>query len=879
MLTRILLLSFVLLGSALAGAKEIVPPQETQYDLQVFFDLAQSKLMGRASLPIAADGPAVFRTGLLRINTVQLDGEPIPFASDAGRLTVRAADGGALAIFYEAVFEPEQRAHAAHALPPPDSITTQEIRLTGIWYPQLSHPATYRLTAQLPIDYEAVSEGEHAERHRRGAVADFVFSSSHPTDHITLIASNRYTVLREQVDGLELMGYFFREHEQHGRNSLAIAREAIGHYERRLTLFPHRRLSIVEVSRGGIDSRPRRIALGPNQLLPSTEARAALGRAIVRQWFGHLVYAAPSESNWSEGLATYLADHYGLERDRPNWEARRAYLYDLSPDEDHGVAVPPHQLSTSPDTTAALRLRARGAMVFHMLTGLLGEEPFFVSLRDLIAWKANRPTSWEDLQRVFDRHGEHDLSRFFDQWVRRGGVPELEVSNGAVRWDQERFDVRFDVSQKGEVFSFALPVRVRAVDGREETQQILVDRETQKIAVTVDQEPATLIVDPDYDLLRRLTEAERLASETGTKQGGAAAGGARGLTLVLRGTDTPAVDLSGLRSLSEVIAAAAGKKIVYVGEQHDQFAHHRVQLQVAEGLYRRHPKLAIGMEMFQRPSQQALDDYVAGLTTEKEFLKASEYFDRWGMNYNLYKPILDFARKHRLPVVALNTPRELTRKVGRQGLAALTDEEKKRIPQELDFSDNAYRARLKTVFDRHQQGSGNFEYFHQAQILWDETMAEGIDRFLRSNPDHQMLIVVGGGHLTFGSGIPSRAFRRNGYDYAVILNDTDVEPGIADYIVYPSPMQTVSAPKLMVMLSEEGDTVRISGFPEDSVSRDAGLRVGDLLTALDNVPVTSVADIKIALFYKNPEETVRVRVQRKRFLGTSRTVEFDVTLR
>ncbi len=879
MLIPIFLLTGVLLGSTPAQAQQVVFPPAPEYALLVSFDIPRSRLMGQASLPVTAGRPLVFTTGLLQIISVQVNGERTAFRSDAGTLTVRPADTGLLTINYDGVFPPQEATPPAESSPPQNGITAEGIRLTGIWYPQVAQLARYRLTARLPDGYEAVSEGERTERHPQGAGTDFVFASSHPADRITLVASNRYIVLREQVHSLELVGYFFREHQQLGRDCLAMAKNTIARYERRLTLFPHRRLSIVEIAHPRGDSGPRRITLGANQMQSLSSADSALRRAIVRQWFGHLVYSPPLQGDWSQGLVAYLADHYGPERDRPDWESRRAYLNDLSATGDHGTDVPLHDLQKSAGTAAATLLRAKGAMVFHMLARLLGEERFFLSLRDLTVWRAYKRASWDDLHRVFERTAGQDLAGFFDQWVNGSGVPDLEISNGAVQWEGERFGVRFDVAQRGRVFSLRLPVTVGALDGTDETSRVSVNRETQQVAVSVAREPVSVIVDPDYDLARRLTDAERPAFRQETERSDPPERTQRGIKLVLRERDMHAVDLSGLQSLSEVIAAAAGKRIIYVGEQHDQFAHHRVQLQVAEGLYRRNPRLAIGMEMFQRPSQQALDDYIAGLTEEREFLKASEYFDRWGMNYNLYKPILDFARMRKLPVVALNTPREITRKVGRGGLEALTDEEKQLIPQELDFSDNEYRERLKAVFGRHQQGGGNFEYFHQAQILWDETMAEGVDRFLRSNPDYQMLVIVGGGHLAFGSGIPKRVLRRNGYDYAVILNDTDVQEGVADYIVYPAPMKTVSAPKLMVMLEEKGDAVRITGFPETSVSREAGLRTGDLLTALDDALVTSVADIKIALFYKNPEETVRVRVKRKRLLGTFRVLEFDVKLR
>ena len=325
----------------------------------------------------------------------------------------------------------------------------------------------------------------------------------------------------------------------------------------------------------------------------------------------------------------------------------------------------------------------------------------------------------------------------------------------------------------------------------------------------------------------------------------------------------PAVDVRTLKTLASIIVELAAKKIVYVGEEHDKYSHHQVQLEILRGLYQQNPKIAVGMEMFQRPFQKALDDYIEGRVDERVFLKESEYFKRWNIDYNLYKPILDFARAHRLPVIALNARQEIVSKVAKGGLESLTIEEKQQIAQDLDFSDGAYRARLREVFGAHKQSQEkDFEFFYQAQIVWDETMAESIDRFLKANPDYQIVVFTGGGHLQYGSGIPKRVFRRNHYEYSTVLNDADVKPGIADFIVFPEPAKAPTAPTLGVLLEEQKQGLRITGFTKDSIAERAGLKIGDILIALDEHPLSSSEDLRIALFYKRPGDTISLRTSR-----------------
>ncbi len=328
-------------------------------------------------------------------------------------------------------------------------------------------------------------------------------------------------------------------------------------------------------------------------------------------------------------------------------------------------------------------------------------------------------------------------------------------------------------------------------------------------------------------------------------------------------SEPEALDLSAIRRLSNVIEDVSDKKIIYIGEMHDDFSHHAVQLDIISGIYERNEKIAIGMEMFQRPYQEKLDAYITGEMDEKEFLQSAEYFKQWGFDYHLYKPILDFAKEEKLPVIALNTNRDIIKKVSATGLDSLTEEERKEIPVSMDFSDEAYRDRLKEVFELHDSDEEKeFNFFYESQILWDETMSMSISEFLEREPDTQVLVIAGRGHLAYGSGIPNRTFARTGKSYSIVLIDAEVEEGIADYIIFPSPVKGAVAPRLMVYVNREEKGFKITGFPGHSVSETAGVKTGDILLSVDDIEIKSIADIKVHLHFKNKGDIVKLKVFR-----------------
>ncbi|MEG4583188.1 ChaN family lipoprotein [Microcoleus sp. MON1_C5] len=240
----------------------------------------------------------------------------------------------------------------------------------------------------------------------------------------------------------------------------------------------------------------------------------------------------------------------------------------------------------------------------------------------------------------------------------------------------------------------------------------------------------------------------------------------------------------------EILQQLVKAKVVYLGETHDSAEDHQAQLAIIREMHRQNRKIAIAMEMFQRPFQSAIDNYLAGKLTEEQLVEQTEYDRRWRFPWESYAPILRFAKENQLPVLALNTPSEVTRKVASQGLESLTAEEKKHIPPISEIrTDNAeYRQLLLEVFQQHQKAAqGNstgFERFLQAQVLWDETMAEKIAEFVKANPDYQVVVLVGKGHIIYGYGIPSRVERRLGVGNlkvrSVLFNSIENLPLSAD---------------------------------------------------------------------------------------------------
>ena len=213
----------------------------------------------------------------------------------------------------------------------------------------------------------------------------------------------------------------------------------------------------------------------------------------------------------------------------------------------------------------------------------------------------------------------------------------------------------------------------------------------------------------------------------------------------------------------ELIDQLEAAQFIVVGESHGQMWHHEVQNRIHRELSERAgDQVAVGMEMFERRFQPALGAYIAGDIDEEEMLQRVEWEKRWGFDKEYYASIWRRARQFEQPLIGLNATRELVRQVGEVGLEGLDEKDREALP-DIDLDNREYRRVLREVFEAHPGGDDDeaFERFYEAQLVWDETMAETAFEYMEiAESMERMLVLAGRGHVQRGHGIPSRLVRR-----------------------------------------------------------------------------------------------------------------------
>jgi uncharacterized iron-regulated protein len=341
-------------------------------------------------------------------------------------------------------------------------------------------------------------------------------------------------------------------------------------------------------------------------------------------------------------------------------------------------------------------------------------------------------------------------------------------------------------------------------------------------------------------------------------------------------------DLTGLRignivetasgdviGMDELAARLSDVSIVYVGEIHTSEQDHKVQLQILETLSRGDQCVELGMEMFPVTAQPVLDRYIRSEITEDEFLKDVRWNDVWGFPYRLYRPLIDFQKKRCMPVLGLNAPNGVVKKIAHAGLGSLTPGERSQVARDFHLDDQRNRLRVQKEYTVHGKDAiKDFESFFEAQAAWEETMAQTLaERLEKTGCKCKIVVAVGQGHLSSRLGIPYLASTRKPHEYRTIVPvpidypNTTIDPELADYVVITDKSAPPEhRPMLGVTIRPAvlGRGVEILGVAEGSPAAAADLRKGDIIVSVDGSRVKTTEDVQRLLAHGGPHQKIAV---------------------
>src|SRR5437868_11984578 len=254
--------------------------------------------------------------------------------------------------------------------------------------------------------------------------------------------------------------------------------------------------------------------------------------------------------------------------------------------------------------------------------------------------------------------------------------------------------------------------------------------------------------------------------------------------------------------------------VIFLGEWHDHAGNHLAEMHLFREIYAHAPQLALSMEQFERDVQPVLDDYMAGRIGEEALQQKGR---AWGNYAESYRPLVEFAKDHHLPVIAANAPASVVRCVGEKGpefLSQLDAEKRHWAATDLHLADGLYKDKfMRFLAEDATHGApasaadaaaSNARAF-AAQLVRDDTMAESIALYLQRNPGHKVVHITGDFHVEGGLGTVERL--------------KDRMPALKIAVVVPAEAENPNRPSVSADDAKGGDfQFLLRGEPKEYVN-------------------------------------------------------------
>jgi aminopeptidase N len=374
------------------------------------------------------------------------------------------------------------------------------------WFPVSGYSvnrfaASMRIT--VPSEETVIASGKALAPLRQTGKVTYIFEFDQPSFPGTVLAG-KYVVQPATAVGADVALYLKPGHENLAASYGEAAAKIQAFFSDKFGGLPSGHLALVEIEDGTVGgyAAPGVVALASRGFSTQVNYRL-LAREISHQWWRCLVSpASPDDAFLDEGLATYSEALYVEEA------AGQAAFEDRMRDIQIGAlthedAAPIAQASRLHENTPEYQavVLQKGAMVFHMLRWVLGDDAFLKTLQAMARDYAGKSISTDEFEKLAEKVSNQQLTYFFAQWVSSTGVPQFKRS-WAVYRTEKGYQVVGKVQQDLDIFRMPVEIRVISEGRKPVNERVEMVGTAADFTVNTPTRPLRVVVDPASRILK-----------------------------------------------------------------------------------------------------------------------------------------------------------------------------------------------------------------------------------------------------------------------------------------------------------------------------------------------------------------------------------------
>jgi aminopeptidase N len=376
----------------------------------------------------------------------------------------------------------------------------------GRWFPVSAYEVNRfaaTMTITVPTDETVIASGKPSAPVRQAGKVTYTYDFDQSSFPGTVVAG-RYVVQPATAVGADIALYLKPGHEHFAASYGETAAKILTFFSDKFGGLPSSHLSLVEIEDGTVGgyTAPGVVALASRGFSTPVNYRL-LAHEISHEWWRCLVSpASPDDAFLDEGLATYSAAMYVQQA------AGEAAFEDLMREIEVGalthegevaIAQAGHLHEFTPEYQSIVF--QKGAMVFHMLRWLLGDEAFLKTLQAALQQYMWKSMATDEFQKLAENTSKQELTYFFAQWVSSTGVPQFKRT-WAVYKIATGYQVVGKVQQDLDLFRMPVEVRVYCEGSKPVNDRVEMVGTAADFTINTRTKPLRVVVDPASRILK-----------------------------------------------------------------------------------------------------------------------------------------------------------------------------------------------------------------------------------------------------------------------------------------------------------------------------------------------------------------------------------------
>ncbi len=382
------------------------------------------------------------------------------------------------------------------------------------WWPCKDNPDDKADSSQVNItcsdDLVPVSNGvlQKITENGDGTHSYFWFNKYPIANYLISMAITNYSVYENYFhytpsDSMPVVHYIYPENIDHLKPLLDKTVDMLQIFSDKFGLYPFidQKYGHAEFGWGGGMEHQTVTSLG-------TFNESIIAHELAHQWFGDMITCKNWHEIWlNEGFATYSEAVYYEALDESSYKPYIESLMSYAKSAKGSVYA--DDISSAPVIFDYARTYAKGAIVLHMLRGIVDDSVFFNVLRSyagspLLRYKN---ASTDDFKNKAESISGMDLGYFFDEWVYGKNYPRYKYGWNFQKSGADRYTIDLKLSQESNTDPtfFTMPVEIKIhTTSQDTTVRIFNDQSTQEFKFSVSGIPQYLAFDPDNLIMKEV---------------------------------------------------------------------------------------------------------------------------------------------------------------------------------------------------------------------------------------------------------------------------------------------------------------------------------------------------------------------------------------